>query len=220
VIVTFDLFSALTDSRTGGAAALGEIAAARGWTVPGLDLYDVWDRHNKALQRTAQPPTTFRELSHRALAAAYDELGLPTATLEEDFEALQESIADWPLWPDVTEGLTEVARTHRVGILSNVDDALAARTRAYALVDPDLVLTSQSLGAYKPDPRLYRAALDAAGPDLIHVPASARDTRGALEAGLRTVRLARPGHRVDPEGPAPAYEVEDARELAEVLERL
>jgi 2-haloacid dehalogenase len=209
MIVTFDLFSALTDSRTGGAEALGSV-----------ELYDVWDRHNKALQRTARPPTTFRELSRRALAAAYDEVGRSAATLDADFEALQDSIADWPLWPDVEDGIALVARAHRVGILSNVDDAIVARTRAYALVDPDLVLTSERLGAYKPDPRLYLAARDAVGPDLVHVPASARDTRGALEAGIRTVRLARPGHHVDPEGPAPAYEVEDARELAEVLERL
>jgi 2-haloacid dehalogenase len=49
------------------------------------------------------------------------------------------------------------------------------------------------------------------------VPASARDTRGALEAGLTVVRVRRPGHRVDPDGPQPEQEVDDLGDLPAVL---
>jgi 2-haloacid dehalogenase len=108
-----------------------------------------------------------------------------------------------------------------VGILSNVDDHLARRTRAAALVDPGLLLTSERLGAYKPDPAIYRGAIGAAAPDrIVHVAASARDVRGALEAGIPVVRLARPGHVVDPDGPVPPVEVSDAREIAVAVRRL
>ena len=92
-------------------------------------------------------------------------------------------------------------------------------TRAYRLVDPRWVLTSQRLEAFKPAPAIYRRALRAA-PGLVHVAASARDVRGALEAGIPTIRLARAGHRVDPEGPAPIVEVADARELPAALAQL
>lgn len=51
----------------------------------------------------------------------------------------------------------------------------------------------------------------------MHVASSARDVRGALEAGIPVVRLRRPGHRLDPEGPQPPYEVEDLGELLELL---
>jgi 2-haloacid dehalogenase len=128
------------------------------------------------------------------------------------------SLPEWPLWPDVAAALPDVARSHRVGVLSNVDDELFAQTRAAPLVDDGAVLTSQRLRAYKPHRELYLRARDA-GVD-VHVPASARDTRGALEAGLAVVRVRRPGHRIDPAGPQPEHEVPDLGALPAVLDRL
>jgi len=219
-VVTFDLFSALTDSRRGAATAFAEISAERGWSVPGEELYDAWDRHNKEQQRLAATgaATSFRELSLTALRLAYDRLGL-RGHPEADLDLLWRSVARWPLWGDVEDGIAAVAAGASVGILSNVDDELVVRTRAYRLVDPRWVLTSERLGAFKPAPAIYLRALRAA-PGLVHVAASARDVRGALEAGIPTIRLARPGHRVDPEGPAPTLEVADARELPAALAQL
>jgi FMN phosphatase YigB (HAD superfamily) len=51
----------------------------------------------------------------------------------------------------------------------------------------------------------------------VHVSASARDTRGALEAGLAVVRVQRPGHRLDPDGPRPRHEIADLSLLPAVL---
>ena len=220
--VTFDLFSALIDSRTGGSAAFADLAAGRGWDVAGSDLYDDWDARNKASQKNVPhdddaPWGPFAEHCRRALTDTYAARGL-RADAGADVEVLLGSLADWPLWPDVAAALPEVGRTHRVGILSNVDDALFRRTRAAGLVDDDAVLTSERLRAYKPHPELYLRAR-AAGVD-VHVPASARDTRGALEAGLAVVRVRRPGHRVDPDGPQPQHEVADLTGLSGVLDHL
>ncbi|MBC9734951.1 HAD-IA family hydrolase [Nocardioides marmotae] len=221
MIVTFDLFSALTDSRTGASRVLAELATERGWPQSGEELYDRWDGHNKALQRTAAAPTTFHDLSREALARAWAELGHDQGYVDADTARLEDSVGEWPLWPDVAAGVAAVARDHRVGLLSNVDDDLARRTRAHALVDPALVLTSQRLGAYKPTREIYaRAAAEAAPDRLVHVAASARDVRGAIEAGLPTVRLVRPGHVVDATGPRPPVEVTDAAALAEAVARV
>ncbi|MBW0102737.1 HAD family hydrolase [Pseudonocardia sp. KRD291] len=219
-VVTFDLFSALTDARRGASAAFTALGAEHGWKVAGEEVYDVWDRHNKEQQRRAgaDAPTTFRALSLEALHAAYDHLGLrgrPGA----DIDLLWRSVAQWPLWSDVEDGVSAVAAGASVGILSNVDDELVVTTRAHRLVDPRWVLTSEGLGAFKPSPEIYRRALRAA-PGLVHVAASARDVRGALEAGIPTIRLVRPGHRIDPDGPAPTLEVDDARELPAALAQL
>ena len=213
---SFGLFSALIDSRTGASAAFARIADAHGWHVAGTDLYDDWDARNKASQKDDDSPgwTSFAEHSRRALAATYAARGLDGDPVA-DTEALLDTLPDWPLWPDVEAALPTVARAHRVGILSNVDDDLFARTRAARLVDAAAVFTSQRLGAYKPHRELYDRAR-AAGVD-VHVPASARDTRGALEAGLAVVRVRRAGHRVDPEGPQPAREVSDLTQLPAVL---
>jgi len=215
--VTFDLFSALIDARTGGSAVLGQLAAGHGWPLTGTELYDDWDARNKASQRDVPDWVPFAEHCRRALAATYAARGLEADPVA-DTGALLASLPDWPLWPDVAAALSEVARTHRVGVLSNVDDDLFARTRVAALVEPGAVLTSERLRAYKPHPELYRGAV-AAGVDL-HVPASARDTRGALEAGLAVVRVRRPGHRLDPEGPRPQHEVDDLAALPALLRRV
>ncbi|MDN4175939.1 hypothetical protein QWY28_23545, partial [Nocardioides sp. SOB77] len=92
--------------------------------------------HNKALQRTATTPTTFHDVSLEALHRAWRDLGHDESYAAGDLSLLEESVADWPLWPDVAAGIADVAADHRVGLLSNVDDDLARRTRAHALVDP------------------------------------------------------------------------------------
>lgn len=222
MIITFDLFSALTDSRRGGSAGFAELARERGWDVSGEQLYDEWDRHNKEAQRlvdTSGGWVSFATISRNALAAAYAALGL-TADAEADIVTIQAGVADWPLWPDVAEGLPAVAQDARIGILSNVDDALARTTQAYRLVDPELVLSSERLGAYKPDPAIYQRARELAGDDMVHVAASARDVRGALEAGIPTVRIARPGHTVDPAGPTPTAVVQTVAEVPAAIGRL
>jgi FMN phosphatase YigB (HAD superfamily) len=101
-------------------------------------------------------------------------------------------------------------------VLSNVDDHLFRRTRAAGLVSDDAVLTSERLHSYKPHPEIYLRARDAGV--AVHVPASARDTRGALEAGLAVVRVQRPGHRVDPDGPRPQHEIPHLSLLPAVLD--
>jgi 2-haloacid dehalogenase len=220
-LVTFDLFSALIDSRTGGSAAFGALARVHGWDVEGTRLYDLWDAHNKASQRDVERWVPFAEHCRRALAATYVELRL-AADADDDAEELLASVEDWPLWPDVATQLPELAATHRVGVLSNVDDAIFARTRVAPLVDhladPAAVLTSERLRAYKPAPALYHRARERAGGDLTHVATSARDVRGALEAGIRVIRLRRPGHRLDPAGPEPRAEADDVRGVGAVLD--
>ncbi|MGH8894885.1 MAG: HAD family hydrolase, partial [Actinomycetes bacterium] len=162
-VVTFDLFSALLDSRTGGATALGGLAGDRGWPVAGTELYDAWDRHNKAAQRECLTWVPWREPATAALSRAYRDLGVD-GDATADVEVLVESMPGWPLWPDVTEGLPRLrAAGLRVGLLSNVDDAVFRGTRAAPLVDPDVTLTSERLRAYKQHPEIYLQAREALG---------------------------------------------------------
>jgi 2-haloacid dehalogenase len=219
VLITFDLFSALIDSRLGASAVLDGLAHARGWPVDGGTVHDDWDRRNKASQRDEPQWIPFAEHCRRALADTYRALDLRGAA-DDDVAVLLRSVGDWPLWPDVVEGLPAIAARHRVGILSNVDDDVFARTRVAALVEDDAVLTSERLRAYKPGPDIYRRARERAGGGLVHVATSARDVRGALEAGIETVRLRRPGHVLDPAGPQPEREAADLAALAVALDEI
>src|SRR5438309_996714 len=81
-------------------------------------------------------------------------------------------------WPTVAEELPLLGARYRVGVLSNVDDDVFARTAVAPLVADADVLTSERLRAYKPHPEIYRRARERAGGDLVHVATSARDVRG------------------------------------------
>lgn len=219
-LITFDLFSALIDSRAGGSSCLEELARRQQWPVSGLALYDAWDRRNKLSQRDTPEWISFAEHSRRSLWATYQDLGLD-GDADADVSTLFASIPHWPLWPDVTDVLPTLTRRFTVGILSNVDDDLFRLTRVAALVDERALFTSQRLGAYKPAATIYRRAVDRARDQpLVHVAASARDVRGALEAGIPVIRVSRPGHVVDPAGPRPPIEVTSLGQVADQVARL
>lgn len=208
LVVTFDLFSALIDSRTGGSRHFARLAEHRGWCLSGTTLFDTWDRNNKMSQRSTTEWITFAEHSSRALRMTYQHFGL-TADADADARGLLAHVSAWPIWPGVAEDLPRIAQEFSTGILSNVDDDVFRRTRVASLVGDAHILTSERLGAYKPDANIYTKALAHAGQSgYVHVASSARDVRGALESGIRVIRLVRPGHVVDPDGPAPAVEVE------------
>lgn len=217
-VVTFDLFSALLDSRTGGSAAFDRFAVAAGWSMTGNELYDAWDPRNKAAQRDCVSWVPWREPASRALAQTYESFGID-GDVTADVDALVASMSQWPLWSDAADGLGRLKAQHRVGLLSNVDDEMFASTAVAPFLDDELVLTSQRLQAYKPHAAIYRRAVEALG-SVVHVATSARDVRGALEAGIAVVRLRRPGHTLDADGPRPTYEVETVHELPGALAAL
>ncbi len=215
--VTLDVFSALIDSRTGGSRVFDQIARRQRWALRGQALFRAWDREHKRLQRECVRWEPFAALGRRALVQVLDEHRL-RGDVDAAMTELWASLGDWPLWPDVDHGVPHLARAHRVGLLSNIDDALLARTRLASLpFVPDLVITSERVRQYKPNPGLYHAAHTIAGPSFVHVAASARDVRGALQAGVDTIRLIRPGHDIDPAGPRPTRQVTGLGELPDYL---
>ena len=165
--VTLDIFSALIDSRSGGSRVFDQIAGRQRWALRGEALYQAWDREHKRLQRKCVRWEPFAALGRRALVQVLDEHRL-RGDVDAAMTELWASLGDWPLWPDVARGVRELARAHRVGLLSNIDDALLARTRLASLpFAPDLVITSQRVRQYKPNPGLYHAAHTIAGPSFV-----------------------------------------------------
>lgn len=215
VAVTFDVFSALIDSRSGWTSAFQELAAERGWNADAAQMYQRWDTTNKSLQRVAGDAyVPYMQLSEQALRQAYADAGV-AGDAATDNARLIATMARWPLYDDVHDALVTVSACFPIALLSNVDDDLLATTRAAALCP--VAITSQQARRYKPHPGIYHFAIQQLGQPLLHVPASSRDVRGALEAGLAVVRVRRPGHSVDPDGPAPRHEVDDLRQLVGLL---
>jgi 2-haloalkanoic acid dehalogenase type II len=92
---------------------------------------------------------------------------------------------DFAPWPDTPGVLARLDGMRRF-IVTNCSDVLGRRAAARA-GEFELVMTAERAGAYKPDPRPYRAALDALGLDasrVLFVAGSAHDVGGASRLGM------------------------------------
>ncbi len=110
----------------------------------------------------------------------------------------------------------------RLGVLSQSTAADADSVLRFAgLRDRlDVVLSAQEAGAYKPDPRPYRLALDridAAPEDVCFVAAHWWDVAGAKRAGLRTAWVARRERALLDSVPPPDFTGRDLQEAAAAI---
>jgi 2-haloalkanoic acid dehalogenase type II len=121
-------------------------------------------------------------------------------------------------WPDVPDILPHL-KGYRLFIVTNCSERLGALAAARAGTF-DLVMTAERAGAYKPDPRPYRAALDALTlhrKRVLFVAGSAHDVGGASRAGM-DVYWANRGRVPPPTDGKALREEEDLRGLIDMLE--
>ncbi len=149
------------------------------------------------------PRGTDRERAGVYFDALFRHAGVPADRLAEVRERLTAMHAEHHLWCGIAEGtldaLTRLRRAGlRLGVVSNSDGRVEEALAAAGLRECfDVVIDSAVVGVEKPDPAIFRAALDALG-----VPAGETlyvgdlyeiDVVGANAAGLPAVLLAPPG---------------------------
>lgn len=188
MVVTFDVFRALTDSHSVGSAFLNAVIEVHGWSVSRSEVYERWVSSHEKLHRAVENWVPFRDLSVVAMNETLSGLRLPTEDARWISDALLDSMVEWPLWSDVSSASPSQIDA-RLGLLSNIGDRLLAGTAVIrlGLFDPELIVTSQTAQAHKPAERLYTRAAELLGP-FVHVASSARDVRGALTRSTLPVR--------------------------------
>ncbi|MBU6422705.1 MAG: HAD-IA family hydrolase [Chloroflexota bacterium] len=120
-------------------------------------------------------------------------------------------------WPDTREVLSKLESMRRF-VVTNCSDALGTRAAA-TLGGFELVMTAEAAGAYKPDPRPYRAALDALGlpgDRVLFVAGSAHDVGGASRVGMH-VYWANRGSATPPADARALIERRDLRGLPDLV---
>ena len=196
--IGFDLLTALLDTWS----LFADVAGGR-------DLGMRWHAASQSLLR-GKAYRPFEDIVRDAAGV----VGIDRAKAEELLRRWGESTP----WPDVP-GVLPRLRSYTRFIVTNCSERLGALAAARAGTF-DLVMTAERAGAYKPDPRPYRAALDALDlhrQRVLFVAGSAHDVGGALRAGM-DVYWANRG-RVPPPTDAKALrEEEDLRGLIGVLE--
>ena len=169
--VLFDLLSALLDSWSLWDDIAGSEARGRRW-------------RQEYLRRTYATGAYVPYLELVAESAAA--VGLP-----REFAAVMESRWDeLAPWPGAGEALAQLARDRPIGVATNCSEVLGRRAAALVGAPFRAVVTTEAVGYYKPDPRVYGAgveALDVPADEVLFVAGSPLDIRGAAAAGLRVV---------------------------------
>ena len=187
---------AQVSDRQAGAAIIEEIAYYRGHLGLGSDAASL---------------ARLRESCAAVLRAALERAGADLGEMPQVsvLEALLAALRFEP-YPDAPAALQALrASGHRLVVVSNWDISLhemLERTGLRELVDG--ALSSAEVGAAKPDPEIFRRALELSGCSAeggLHAGDSVEnDVAGALAAGLRPVLVAREGR---PDGVPAGVEV-------------
>ena len=169
--VLFDLLSALLDSWSLWDDIAGSEERGRRWRFEYLRRSYGTGAYLPYLDLVAESATA---------------VGLPRAFAVE-LEARWDEVAPWP---GAGIALRRLARKRLIGVATNCSQALGARAARLVGAPFRSVVTAESAGFYKPDPRMYNAGVEALGVpagEVLFVAGSPRDIRGAVAAGLRVV---------------------------------
>ena len=123
-----------------------------------------------------------------ALRRVADQQGYPQALAEPAFEVFYAARNDVVFYPDVLPALTDLARDHTLGALSN-GNADVTRCGLGQLVS--FHFHAIGVGREKPDPAMFKATLartGAAAHEIVHVGDDPQhDIEGALNAGFHAI---------------------------------
>jgi hypothetical protein len=110
---------------------------------------------HEARAELEHPRELYRDILARSFRFLGDELGAPVS--DEEAIALAVSIPDWPAFEDSHDALIVLGERFKLIILSNVDRASFAASRARLGIEFSAVLTAEDVGSYKPSPRNFDA---------------------------------------------------------------
>ena len=226
--VIFDMFNTIAQDGTElwreTFAAI--IEAQRLDTTP-EELRHAWDfgAVNFRDRRTAPgaPFISYLDGWAEAFSSAFTELNLDG----DGMAASQKSIDDLgtrPLYPEAVGALSTLGQSRRLAVISNADDAYLNPVVARIPVSMGAVISSEALRCYKPDRRLFDAAVSQLGvqpSECVYVgDRQFEDVMGSRTVGMTAIWINRAGHQADPDLPTPDAEIRDLLELPDVLARL
>ena len=226
--VIFDMFNTIAQDGTElWRKTFEAIIAEQGLETTPEELRHAWDygAGNFRDRRTA-PGAPFESYLNgwaHAFAEAFNELNLTGDAMA----ASQRSIDDLgtrPLFPDSVEALSILGQTRQLAVISNADDAYLDPVVGRLPVRMGAVISSEAQRCYKPDRRIFDAAVDKLGvqpAECVYVgDRQFEDVMGSRSVGMTAIWINRFDRPTDPDLPIPDAEIRDLLELPAVLEKL
>jgi 2-haloacid dehalogenase len=196
--LVFDVFGTLVDWRSGVAREVGRIL---GDGIDGGAFADAWrGLYQPSMEevRSGRRPWTDLDTLH---GESLDEVLARFGRSVTNPATRQDLVRAWhrlDAWPEVPEALLRLRQRFLLAPLSNAHVVLSialARRNGFLW---DAVLGAEFARNYKPEPVVYRSAVDALGLDpgqVLMVACHSSDLAAAAACGLRTAHLARPDER-------------------------
>jgi 2-haloacid dehalogenase len=203
-VLTFDCYGTLIDWETGIARALRTALGGPARALDDEGLLAAFARHEAAAE--SGPYLPYREVLARTARAVASELDATVG--DHAAKAFGDSVGDWPAFSDSTDALRVLHERFRLGVITNCDDDLFARSNKRLGMEFDWVITAQQVGSYKPNPRNFEVAFERIGvpPErILHVAQSLfHDHVPARRLGLSTAWINRRHDRSGPGATPPA----------------
>ena len=216
-IITFDCYGTLIDWDGGITAAFQEAARVDGINLDSDAIMAAYHDIEPAVEEQDYRP--YREVLKEVAVRGAARLGWPLDANRSGF--LAESLGDWTPFPDTNPMLERLRESgYQLGILSNIDEDLFARTRRHFTVQFDLLVTAERVRSYKPGHTHFLTAKEEIGDRRwLHAARSYfHDVVPARALGVPVVWVNREHSK--PLGPErPDAEVENLEGLVEWLDR-
>jgi 2-haloacid dehalogenase len=196
--LTFDTFGTVVDWRSSIIREFTAFGEQRGLAVDWPRFVDDWKTAYKpgmdAVRTGALPWTPVDGLYRAKLDELLPRYGLTQLTGEER-EHLTHAWHRLDPWPDAVDGLVRLKRHYVISPLSNGDVACLTNMAKRARLPWDVILCAELFRHYKPDPEVYRGAIQllrCKPHEVMMVAAHNYDLRAARSHGMRTAFVARP----------------------------
>lgn len=215
--VTFDVYGTLVRFHEAVEGTLARVIETGALPTDVMELKAAWRATQHALQQAGEW-LPYKRILARGLEQALAERGW--AWRPEYGEWLVEAVATAGPHPEVPLALRAVKAHTRIVYISNTDNDMIPRNIERITVAPDLLVTAEDAGCYKPAEPIFRLAWERAGvapEEIVHVAAGFEHDIEPMHAlGVRRVWINRRG---EPGNPAfgPYEELPDLSSLPRLL---
>jgi 2-haloacid dehalogenase len=216
-LMSFDVFGTLISVRDGSYEAFRRILHE--CAAPHVDVKAFWEHwEERNIAHYWEPYRRYKDICRLSLAETFEHYQVhgDAALIRHYFDAF----AGFALYPDVNSTLDALAKTHRLALVSNIDDDLLDATPLGRTFD--LRCTAERARGYKPTGDLFRYLLAHAGVPLEAILHSGQsqftDMVGAKPLGLTVAWINRRGVPLHDSVPRPDFTLPDVASLLPLVE--